>query len=95
MYSRVSILAASLVASLHDNKCSYFRLRKKRSVGALSQQSPLRQLGLVYGAKDFRIGKNGVIYFLEINPAGQFLYLQNKTGLPILETSAEILPSGR
>jgi hypothetical protein len=49
-----------------------------RSIHAL-----MRKLGLVYGALDFRRRPDGTYVFLEINPAGQWLFVEDATGLPI------------
>lgn len=43
----------------------------------------MRQLGLLYGAIDLRLTEDGRYVFLEINPAGQFLYVEQQTGQPI------------
>lgn len=43
--------------------------------------------GLEFGCIDLVRGKDGNLYFLEINPAGQWLWLEERLGLPI---SAEI-----
>ncbi len=43
----------------------------------------MRQLGLEYGAIDLRLTPEGEYVFFEINPAGQFLYIEQATGLPI------------
>jgi glutathione synthase/RimK-type ligase-like ATP-grasp enzyme len=43
----------------------------------------MRRLGLVYGAIDLRLTADGRYVFLEINPAGQFLYVEQQTGQPI------------
>ena len=43
----------------------------------------MRRLGLVYGAIDLRLTGDGRYVFLEINPAGQFLYVEEQTGQPI------------
>lgn len=51
----------------------------------------MRRLGLVYGAIDFRLTPEGRYVFLEINPAGQFLYIENDTGQPISEALAQEL----
>jgi D-alanine-D-alanine ligase-like ATP-grasp enzyme len=48
-------------------------------------------LGLAYGAIDFRVDPGGQIYFLEVNPAGQFLYLQARVDIPIVEALAALL----
>ncbi len=40
-------------------------------------------LGLVYGAIDMRLQPDGTYVFLEINPAGQFLFVESVTKQPI------------
>jgi glutathione synthase/RimK-type ligase-like ATP-grasp enzyme len=50
-----------------------------------------RRLGLVYGAIDMRLTPTGDYVFLEINPAGQFMYIEAATGLPIAAAMAEEL----
>jgi glutathione synthase/RimK-type ligase-like ATP-grasp enzyme len=49
------------------------------------------RLGLVYGAIDMRLTPDGRYVFLEINPAGQFLYIERATGQPIAAALAETL----
>lgn len=51
----------------------------------------MRRLGLVYGAIDFRLTPEGRYVFLEINPAGQFLYIEKATGQPIAAAVARAL----
>lgn len=51
----------------------------------------MRRLGLVYGAIDVRLGKDGRYVFLEINPAGQWLFVEQRTGQPITATLARRL----
>lgn len=51
----------------------------------------MRSLGLVYGAIDMRLRPDGEYVFLEINPAGQFLFIEEETGQPIAEAMAEAL----
>jgi len=41
------------------------------------------RLGLEYGAVDLRLTPDGNHVFLEINPSGQFLYIEQMTGQPI------------
>lgn len=52
-------------------------------------------LGLVFGAIDLRLGSTGEYYFLEVNPAGQFVYLELKTGIPLIAALASLLAGGR
>jgi glutathione synthase/RimK-type ligase-like ATP-grasp enzyme len=51
----------------------------------------INRLGLVYGAIDLRLTPEGRYVFLEINPAGQFLYIEHATGQPIAATLAQTL----
>ena len=48
----------------------------------------MRKLGIVYGAIDMRLTNDGRYIFLEVNPAGQFLYIEEATGQPIAATLA-------
>jgi glutathione synthase/RimK-type ligase-like ATP-grasp enzyme len=49
------------------------------------------QLGLHYGCIDLRQDPDGDTYFLEINPSGQFLFVEVDTGLPIVSAFAAML----
>ena len=51
----------------------------------------MRRLGLVYGAVDMRQTPGGDYVFLEINPAGQWLFIEQRTGQPITDALAEAL----
>ena len=50
----------------------------------------MERLGLVYGAIDLRRTKTGDV-FLEINPAGEWLFVEGRTGQPITLALAELL----
>lgn len=50
-----------------------------------------RKSGLVYGAYDLIKSKSGGYVFLECNPSGQWLWMENKLGIPISETFAHYL----
>jgi len=54
----------------------------------------MRRLGLVYGAIDMRRRPDGSHVFLEINPAGQWLFIERQTGQPIAEAIATVLQQG-
>jgi glutathione synthase/RimK-type ligase-like ATP-grasp enzyme len=49
------------------------------------------RLGLVYGAYDLIVTPSGQYVFLEVNPVGQWLWLENATGLPISQALASFL----
>lgn len=54
-------------------------------------QALMQTLGLQYATVDLRIDEAGDYVFLELNPQGQFLYVEIKTGLPISEAMADLL----
>jgi len=50
-----------------------------------------RRLQLVYGAIDMRRTPEGEYYFLEVNPAGQWQFVEQRTALPITRAMADCL----
>jgi glutathione synthase/RimK-type ligase-like ATP-grasp enzyme len=50
-----------------------------------------RRLGLRYGAVDLVVTPDGRYVFLEINPNGQWLWLEHLTGIPISDAMSELL----
>jgi predicted ATP-grasp superfamily ATP-dependent carboligase len=61
----------------------------EKTVSAI--RSLMERLGLVYGAIDFRRTPEGQYIFLEINPAGQWLFVEKHTGQKITNAVAETL----
>jgi glutathione synthase/RimK-type ligase-like ATP-grasp enzyme len=51
----------------------------------------MQRLGIVYGAIDLRRTPDGRHVFLEVNPAGQWLFVELATGQPIAEAVAREL----
>jgi glutathione synthase/RimK-type ligase-like ATP-grasp enzyme len=51
----------------------------------------MRHLGLVYGAIDLMRTADGDYVFLEINPAGEWLFVSERSGQPITEAMADHL----
>jgi glutathione synthase/RimK-type ligase-like ATP-grasp enzyme len=51
----------------------------------------LRRLGLIYGAVDLRLTSDDHYIFLEVNPSGQWLFVENATGQPISRALARLL----
>jgi MvdD-like protein with pre-ATP grasp domain len=49
------------------------------------------QLGLCYGAIDLILDPDGCYVFLEINPDGQYLWIEQATGLPISDALCDLL----
>jgi len=54
----------------------------------------VERLGLCYGAIDMVLTPDGRYVFLEINPNGQYLWVENATGLPISDALCDLLMSG-
>jgi len=55
----------------------------------------MRRLGLEYGAVDLRMTPEGEYFFFEVNPAGQFLFVERACQLPISDVMARHLLSGK
>ncbi|MGP4109786.1 ATP-grasp ribosomal peptide maturase [Streptomyces sp. 4N509B] len=51
----------------------------------------LERLGLPYGAFDFAVTPDGEWVFLEVNPSGQYGFIEMATGLPITAAIADYL----
>jgi len=67
------------------------------SVVAKSLRAVMSELGLVYGAFDLSVSHDGtseVFSFLEINPGGQYGFLEGATGIPITENLVRFLAAG-
>lgn len=57
----------------------------------------MAKLGLVYGAFDLAVGQSDdaeVVSFLEINPGGQYGFLEAATGVPITDSLVRLLAEG-
>src|SRR5205814_484076 len=54
-------------------------------------QAFMRFFGLVYGAFDFIVTPQGGYVFLEVNPSGQYMWLECATGLGITAALADAL----
>lgn len=52
------------------------------------------KLELVFGCFDFIVRPDGQYVFLEVNQAGQFLFVENYAGLPLLDAFTELLRQG-
>jgi glutathione synthase/RimK-type ligase-like ATP-grasp enzyme len=64
-----------------------------RIVGQLL--SLVRRLGLVYSTLDMKLTDDGEYVFLELNPSGQYLYIEILSGIPLTAALAELLANGR
>ena len=57
-------------------------------------QAMLAELNAVYAAVDFIVTPEGEHVFLEVNPAGQFMWMEHDLGLPLASHMAELLARG-
>ncbi len=100
---RVTVVGDQIFAAAIDSqKASYrvdFRMDMNVAITpttlAPETEASIRKLmsalGLTYGALDFRRRPNGEEVFLEINPAGQWLFVEDQTGQPISKAVADCL----
>jgi RimK-like ATP-grasp domain len=51
----------------------------------------MRDFGLLFATVDLKMTADGELYFLELNPQGQFLYIEILTGQPIAAALARLL----
>jgi glutathione synthase/RimK-type ligase-like ATP-grasp enzyme len=73
-----------------DAPCTRYALPRDVELALLRLMD---ELGLVFGTIDLKLANNGEHVFLEVNPQGQFLYIEILTGLPISNALAEFLAS--
>ena len=53
----------------------------------------LGSLGLKYGAIDFILDTNEILYFLEVNPTGDWVWIERQTKLPITQALVDLIES--
>ena len=66
--------------AIDEVRYSEAKLTQQQESAILSLQ---RRLGLSYGAYDFIVTPSGDFVFLEVNSSGNYLWLEEKLGLPI------------
>ena len=101
---RVTVIGDALFAAEIDARDSSYPVDMRMVIGeakiravdlppVLSQRllALMRRLGLVYGAIDLKQDEHGDYYFLEVNPAGQWQFVESRAGLPITQAHADAL----
>ncbi len=76
-----------------EDQCRFAPCRVPAAVAA-GLRRLLADLGLEFAAVDFRRRPDGAWCFLELNPAGQWLWVERRTGQPITEALAAHLAQG-
>jgi glutathione synthase/RimK-type ligase-like ATP-grasp enzyme len=85
--------------ALEDTKLDWRRNQRSLSYAPHELPEAIRallrimhdRLGLVYGAYDLIVTPSGQYVFLEVNPLGQWLWLEHATRLPISQALASFL----
>lgn len=71
-----------------------WQVEKTPAAIASKAKKLLRSLGLVYGALDFIVTSKGEWVFLEVNPAGEYGWLEHELGLEISKAIAVAMIEG-
>jgi glutathione synthase/RimK-type ligase-like ATP-grasp enzyme len=92
------VFAASVDSQQHEDTQVDWRRRKLKFESynlpnKLKSQciDMLEKLSLSFGAFDFIKDRNGEYYFLEVNPNGQWVWIEKDTGLPIADSIIKFL----
>jgi len=106
---RVTVMGyRALAAKIHSQDTTSGRLDWRKSYAELRMEpyqrpthiieqcsSLLEKLGLVFGCFDFVVTPSGDYVFLEVNEMGQFLFVEDYTGMPLLDAFTEFLLQGK
>lgn len=105
---RVNVIGRNVFAAeILSQETEHGRLDCRRELGARHRIIELppnivracrrltRRLGLAFGAIDLILTPEGEFVFLEINPAGQWLWIEQMTGQPLLDNFCEMLIQAR
>ncbi len=74
-----------------DHRCLTYRACEVPDQVAVRVRALMDRLGLVFGALDFVVTPDNEWVFLEINPNGQWAWIERSTGQPISRALAETL----
>lgn len=78
---------------MHRVPLSKIPMRPIRLENELEQRCTtlIKSLGLHYGAIDFVTDEDGKLFFLEVNPTGDWLWIEHETKLPITRAVVDLL----
>jgi glutathione synthase/RimK-type ligase-like ATP-grasp enzyme len=85
--------AAALDIRDHKRAVTYGEMRVPDEVRTAVGEM-MKQLGLLFGAFDFIVRPDGTWVFIEVNPNGQWAWIEQATGLPISAALADVLEKG-
>jgi glutathione synthase/RimK-type ligase-like ATP-grasp enzyme len=69
----------------------HYELHRLPAITARLCRRMLKQLGLRYGCFDFLLTPDGRYVFLEVNPSGQWGWIEHEIGVPITNAIARLL----
>lgn len=75
----------------YDRGVTPYRVHELPAAVAARCVAITRELGLRYGALDLVHAPDGRYVFLEINPAGEYQWIEERTGLPITDAICDLL----
>ena len=92
---------AARVKPLQDNSVDWRRRPEQADVSKVDLSADTRMsilrmtrnLGLSFGCFDFACARDGRVIFLEVNPSGQWYWVEQRTGLPLLESFIDTMLS--
>lgn len=79
----------------YDDRHTMHRVHSLPDTIAASIRELTRSLGLAFAAIDFVFTPDGRYVFLEVNPSGQYQWIEDATGLPISDQLAKLLSDGK
>lgn len=101
---RIAVMGDEIFASAVDTRDTPYRVDYRMNLEqarvtpftlphglARRLRAYLDRLGLVYGAIDMRLTPDGRYVFLEVNPSGQWRFMEERTGVPMTESFARLL----
>ncbi len=97
------VFSAALYSQEHDDSKIDWRLgndvveHKETKLSAENEERVIaltRRFNLQFGAYDFIMTPNNQLVFLELNPNGQWGWIQEKTGMPLRESLVDLLEKG-
>ncbi len=78
----------------YDLRATPYRVHHLPNEMAVRCRRLVEMLGLCYGAIDLIVAPDGRYVFLELNPNGQYLWIEEATGLPISDALCDLLLDG-
>ena len=96
-----AVYTAEILSQEHDETMTDWRRGSRPDLPHKPHELPndlytkcvsiVQRLGLRFGAVDLILDKSGSYWFLEVNPNGQWAWIENRTGLPLTKAIVDEL----